>query len=106
MLARIVRGARDGTIGELGFVRYPHTARLSATGRFLWYDVNQVGSKTMASSDHLDFEPLADSRPVPYDLKKAIEFIRQEGSRKISMADLVARCGVPERTLRKHFRAF
>jgi transcriptional regulator GlxA family with amidase domain len=60
----------------------------------------------MATSDHPNFEPLPDSRPVPYDLKKAIEFIRLGGNRKISMADLVARCGVPERTLRKHFRAF
>ena len=68
--------------------------------------MDQVGSQAMASSDHLDFEPLAGSRPVPYDLKKAVEFIRRGGSRKISMADLVARCGVPERTLRKHFRAF
>jgi TolB-like protein/AraC-like DNA-binding protein/tetratricopeptide (TPR) repeat protein len=60
----------------------------------------------MAASDHLDFEPPADSRPILYDLKKAIEFIRQAGSRKTSMANLVAHCGVPERTLRKHFRAF
>jgi TolB-like protein/AraC-like DNA-binding protein/tetratricopeptide (TPR) repeat protein len=72
----------------------------------LWYDIDLAGSQAMAASDHLDFEPPADSRPVPCDLKKAIQFIRQGGSRKISMADLVAHCGVPERTLRKHFRTF
>jgi adenylate cyclase len=60
----------------------------------------------MASSDHLNFEELPDSRPIPYDLKKAVEFIRKEGGRKISMTDLVAHCGVAERTLRKHFSAF
>lgn len=106
MLARIVRGARDVTIQELRLVRYPLTAQLSATGRLLWYAMDLAGSQAMAPSDHLDFKPLADSRPVPYDLKRAIEFIRRGSRRKISMADLVAHCGVPERTLRKHFRAF
>ena len=65
-----------------------------------------AGSQAMASSDHLNFEPLPDSRPIPHDLKKAIEFIRQGGNRKISMADLAAHCGVPERTLRNHFHSF
>jgi TolB-like protein/AraC-like DNA-binding protein/tetratricopeptide (TPR) repeat protein len=61
----------------------------------------------MGSSDHLNFERLADSsRPIPYDLRKAVEFIRKGGGRRMSMVDLVAHCGVPERTLRKHFRAF
>jgi TolB-like protein/AraC-like DNA-binding protein len=61
----------------------------------------------MGSSDHLNFERLADSsRPIPYDLRKAVEFIRKGGGRRMSMVDLVAHCGIPERTLRKHFRAF
>jgi TolB-like protein/AraC-like DNA-binding protein len=45
-------------------------------------------------------------RPIPHDLKKAIDFIRGHLSGKMSVADLVAYCGVPERTLRKHFRTF
>ena len=61
----------------------------------------------MGSPDHIDFERLADSgRPIPHDLRKAVEFIRKGGSRRISIVDLVAHCGVAERTLRKHFRAF
>src|SRR5262245_42046669 len=45
-------------------------------------------------------------RPIPHDLKKAIDYIRGHLSGKMSIADLVAYCGVPERTLRKHFRTF
>jgi adenylate cyclase len=61
----------------------------------------------MGSADHIDFEKLADSsRLIPHDLRRAVEFIRKGGSRRISMVDLVAHCGVAERTLRKHFRAF
>jgi len=73
----------------------------------LWYDVALAGSQAMESSDHIDFQRLADSsRPIPHDLRQAVEFIRKGGSRRISMADLLAHCGVAERTLRKHFRAF
>jgi TolB-like protein/AraC-like DNA-binding protein len=49
---------------------------------------------------------LARHRAIPDDLKKAIDYIRDHLSGKMSIADLVAHCGVPERTLRKHFRAF
>jgi TolB-like protein/AraC-like DNA-binding protein len=45
-------------------------------------------------------------RPIPRDLKKAIDYIRDHLSGKMSVADLVAHCGVRERTLRKHFRTF
>jgi len=59
----------------------------------------------MASLDPRNLgEP--DGRPLPCDLRKAVEFIRRGHGRKISMVDLVAHCGVAERTLRKHFRAF
>jgi len=44
--------------------------------------------------------------PVPCDLKKAVDYIRAHLTRKMSVADLIAYCEVPERTLRKHFRAF
>jgi TolB-like protein/AraC-like DNA-binding protein len=60
----------------------------------------------MASSNHRNIEGMASGRPIPTDVKKAIEFMRRNVGRKISMADLIANCGVPERTLHKHFRAF
>jgi TolB-like protein len=44
-------------------------------------------------------------RPIPRDVKKAVEYMRQCLGR-VSMADLVACTGVAERTLHKHFRAF
>lgn len=43
---------------------------------------------------------------VPHDVKKAIEFIRENAGQPISVRDLVAHCGVPARTLHKHFRRF
>ena len=45
-------------------------------------------------------------RPLPGDLKKAIGYIRDHPNGKMSIADLVAHCGVSERTLRKHFQTF
>jgi len=44
--------------------------------------------------------------PLPGDLKKAVDYIRDHPNGKMSIADLVAHCGVSERTLRKHFRTF
>jgi adenylate cyclase len=60
----------------------------------------------MTSSDHLDPEGPAHGRPLPHDLKRAVQYMRDGVGRKISMADLVGHCGVGERTLHKHFRAF
>jgi adenylate cyclase len=59
----------------------------------------------MASSSHLD---RVGSRrgPVPGDVKNAIDYLRQNSSRNVVMAELAAACDVAERTLRKHFRAF
>jgi TolB-like protein/Flp pilus assembly protein TadD len=48
----------------------------------------------------------ASRRPLPHDLKIAIDYIRAHLGGKRSVADLAAHCGVPERTLRKHFRTF
>jgi adenylate cyclase len=45
-------------------------------------------------------------RPVPRDVKKAIAYLRASLCRPVSMAELVRHCGVPARTLNKHFRAF
>src|SRR5882757_2968619 len=53
-----------------------------------------------------DWDVLALHRPIPHDLKRAIDYIRVHANGKMSIADLVAHCGVPERTLRKHFRTF
>jgi TolB-like protein len=53
-----------------------------------------------------DWDRLALQRPVPHDLKRAIDYIRGHLHGKMTIADLVAHCGVPERTLRKHFRKF
>ncbi len=46
------------------------------------------------------------SAVVPYDVKKAVDFIRARTGEKVTIADLVKVCGVAERTLRKHFRVF
>jgi len=53
-----------------------------------------------------DWEKLALRRSIPHELEKAIDYIRSRLHRKMSIAELVAHCGVPERTLRKHFRRF
>src|SRR5262249_48384069 len=60
----------------------------------------------MSSSDGLDRGEEVRSQPLPHDLKKAIDFIRRDVGRRISVPDLAAHCGVPERTLRKHFHTF
>jgi TolB-like protein len=61
----------------------------------------------MRSLDQLDFGGSAgSSRPVPHDLRKAVEFIRSGLGRRISVTDLAAHCGMAERTLRTHFRTF
>jgi AraC-like DNA-binding protein len=64
----------------------------------------QIGQRRRAGPS--DSDVLVRYRPIPRDLKKAIDYIRDHLSGKMSVADLVAHCGVPERTLRKHFRAF
>ena len=43
---------------------------------------------------------------APRDVRRAIDYMRRNVGRRISMADLIAVCHVSERTLRKHFRAF
>ena len=55
---------------------------------------------------HSGSDRLAPRPPIPHDLKKAIAFMRRSVCNPISMADLVAHCGVAERSLNKHFRAF
>ncbi len=60
----------------------------------------------MSSSQDHNLDGLACSRPIPSDVSKALKYMREGAGRKISIAHLVAYCGVAERTLRKHFRAF
>src|ERR1700722_594314 len=44
--------------------------------------------------------------PIPHALRKAVEYIRRDVSRRMSVADLAAHCGLPERTLRKQLQDF
>ena len=60
----------------------------------------------MRSSDDLDCRAISRSQAIPHDVKKAVDLIRRNVGRRISLRDLVAHCGIPERTLRKHFHAF
>jgi AraC-like DNA-binding protein/tetratricopeptide (TPR) repeat protein len=50
--------------------------------------------------------PAALRPPVPRDVRSAVERMRRSVSDPISMRDLARHCGVAERTLNKHFRAF
>jgi adenylate cyclase len=50
-------------------------------------------------------DPVA-GRIVPSDVKKAVAYMRQQTVTKMSVTDLASYCGVAERTLHKHFRAF
>src|SRR4051812_26735968 len=63
----------------------------------------QIGLQRRAGPS--DSDVLARHHPVPRDLKKAIDYIHTHLT-GMPIADLVAHCGVPERTLRKHFRTF
>ena len=48
----------------------------------------------------------ADPRIVPRDVKRAMDYIHAHLDQPITMSDLVVECGVPDRTLRKHFQDF
>ena len=43
---------------------------------------------------------------VPGDVKKAIELLRTQPERRLSIGKLAASCGVAPRTLQKHFKQF
>ena len=60
----------------------------------------------MTAGNDLAGGQLTPGRAVPSDVKKAIGYLRQARAGKLSIADLVSHCAVPERTLQKHFRAF
>ena len=45
-------------------------------------------------------------QPLPHDVKKAIDLLRGDLIRRWMIDDLARRCGVPRRTLEKHFRRF
>jgi TolB-like protein len=64
----------------------------------------QIGQQRRAGSSGSD--ELTRRRPIPQDLKKAIDYIRAHLSGEISIPELAAQCGISERTLRKHFRLF
>jgi TolB-like protein/AraC-like DNA-binding protein len=50
--------------------------------------------------------PPGRSRAVPRDVKEAVEHMRADVARRITTAELARVCGVPERTLHRHFVAF
>jgi adenylate cyclase len=43
---------------------------------------------------------------VPHDVRRAVSLLRQSICRPVTMRELAAHCGVAERTLNAHFRAF
>src|SRR5580704_5957040 len=43
---------------------------------------------------------------IPGDVKKAIELLRAQPERRLSIGKLAASCGVAPRTLQKHFKQF
>jgi TolB-like protein/AraC-like DNA-binding protein len=43
---------------------------------------------------------------IPRDIRKALVHMRASGGERMTEAELAAICGVPERTLRKHFKRF
>ena len=55
---------------------------------------------------HAESDRLASRPPIPHDVKKAVAFMRKAVCSPLSMAELVQHCGVPERSLNKHFRTF
>jgi TolB-like protein len=77
---------------------YPKTARF---GRMIGNGRSQLCAN-MELPDH----DVRRGRPVPHDVKRALDYMRKSRGRRITMADLVGVSGVAERTLTKHFRAF
>ena len=49
--------------------------------------------------------PSLHARPLPYDVKKALDLLRGDLARPWKIGDLARVCNVPRRTLEKHFRA-
>lgn len=58
----------------------------------------------MVEHDSSCFRP--DGRPLPRDVKTAVDYMRENIGRPVRIADLVAATRAPERTLHKHFRRF
>ncbi len=56
--------------------------------------------------DDLDNGSVIPKYPIPRDLKRAIEYIRNHRNQRISIASLADYCSVSERTLQKRFHLF
>src|SRR5262252_2218447 len=65
-----------------------------------------TGGMRMTIANELNGGRVARGRVVPSDVKKAVAYMRQRTAAKLSVIDLASHCGVAERTLHKHFRAF
>ena len=65
-----------------------------------------AGSMVMNPLDPIGRPSPIGRRAIPRGVKKAVEHMRASLGPKMTMGELVQVCGVPERTLYKHFRAF
>src|SRR5580693_2150026 len=50
--------------------------------------------------------PDMSGRPLPRDVKKAIDLLHGDPGRPWKIDEIARRCGVPRRTLEKHFKRF
>lgn len=60
----------------------------------------------MAPQDRDERPEASRASAVPRDVRRALEQMRQGMDERVTAAELAAACGVPERTLRRHFRHF
>src|SRR5262245_6389699 len=87
------------TLAAQTATRYPLLVRLSRNRTFVW--TRRRRTPAMKPRIHIN-----SARPVPRDLKLAVDYMRRCFGQSISVADLVSHCGVAERTLHKNFRRF
>ena len=85
-------------LGVSGCIRRPRVPRRA------WGEVRGRGG--MSASDPSNREKLPRAQAIPRDLRRAIDYMREDEGRRLSIVYLVAHCGVSERTLHKHFRLF
>ena len=70
----------------------------------MWFGVAK--SRSMGQPNVFDCGGARRGSPIPHALRKAVDYIRQDVSRRMSIANLAAHCDLPERTLRKQFQDF
>jgi AraC-like DNA-binding protein/tetratricopeptide (TPR) repeat protein len=65
-----------------------------------------VGSRAMTVPSDLLSELSVKRDALPHDVRRAVDYMRQSICRPITIHDVAEHCGVAERTLNAHFRAF